>query len=57
MLRFDADPNNRFHFHFESSEMILNSQIEIDTEGQWITAAEAELNFAQGMTHMRIYSI
>ena len=48
-LRLEFDPNYKFHFHFDNTELILHFELEIEQNDEWHKVGQAELNLVQGM--------
>ena len=45
----EFDPNYKFHFHFDNTELILHFELEIEQNDEWHKVGQAELNLVQGM--------
>ena len=49
LLRLEFDPNYKFHFHFDNTELILHFELEIEQNEEWHKVGQAELNLVQGL--------
>ena len=48
LLRLEFDPNYKFHFHFDNTELILHFELDIEQNDEWHKVGQAELNLVQG---------
>ena len=53
----EFDPNYKFHFHFDNTELILHFELEIEQNDEWHKVGQAELNLVQGMYDHIDYNI